>query len=96
MDIDDLFQEVQEEISSTHEFLEMRASGKLTVMGVLWTVIAALIALGSLHELWLPWVKGDYARIGLLLAGILSLLLLCYWLRKPLFRLWKMLIKPMF
>ena len=48
MDIDDLFKEVQEEISSTHEFLEMQANRRLGKMANILTGLAAIIAVGSL------------------------------------------------
>jgi hypothetical protein len=48
MDIDDLFKEVQEEISSTHEFLEMKASRRLGKIANRIACIGAVFAVGSL------------------------------------------------
>lgn len=60
MDIDDLFNEVQEEISSTHEFLEMKAMARQTSITVFLTVIAAVIALTGVSEWW--GKTGEFAR----------------------------------
>ena len=45
MDIDRLFKEVQEEITSTHEYLEMRATARLTTLGVILAFIGAFFTL---------------------------------------------------
>ena len=60
MDIDDLFKEVQEEISSTHEFLEMKAMARQTSITVSLTLIAAVIALTGVSEWW--GKTGEFAR----------------------------------
>lgn len=102
MDIDDLFKEVQEEIRSTHEFLEMKASRKLGTMANVIASIAAVAAFGSL----LPknpresiyrfvtddWSSGMISTAVLLAAGILVLSLS----KKTLSRLWRWLTKPIF
>lgn len=50
MDIDDLFSDVQNEITSTHEFLEMKASASLGTKANYIALIGAIIAVLALPE----------------------------------------------
>lgn len=50
MDIDNLFRDVRNEVTSTHEYLEMKASAKLGCMANVLAVIGVFIALFALPE----------------------------------------------
>ncbi len=60
MDVDDLFKEVQEEISSTHEFIEMRASRRMAnsscVLAFAGVIIAFVAVPQGIAYIWnQPW-----------------------------------------
>ncbi|MCI5163858.1 MAG: hypothetical protein D3917_17960, partial [Candidatus Electrothrix sp. AX5] len=93
MDIDDLFKEVQEEISSTHEFLEMRANRRLGRIANIIAVLAAVAAFGSLLSEDLrkgvfTFLAVDKSRGTLLLLAVL----LVFFRGKQIARLWRMLL----
>ncbi|WP_446011821.1 hypothetical protein [Candidatus Electrothrix sp.] len=81
MDIDDLFKEVQEEISSTHDFLEMKANRRLGKTANFIAFLAFIAAFGSLlpekpRESIFDFVTEDWSRSGIILAIVLFLSLL--------------------
>ncbi|WLE99159.1 MAG: hypothetical protein QTN59_10030 [Candidatus Electrothrix communis] len=94
MDIDELFKEVQEEISSTHEFLEMKANRRLGKIANIIAILAAVAAFGSLLSEDLR--KGVFTFLAVDKSrGVLLFLVFLFapFLGKPISRLWRPLIK---
>ena len=70
MDIDDLFRDVRDEVTSTHEYMEMEASARLGSRANLLALIGVIIASKPLFT----FVKGNYDRMVLSIALILFVL----------------------
>jgi hypothetical protein len=97
MDIDDLFKEVQEEISSTHEFLEMRANRRLGKLANIIAFLAFIAAFGSLlsedlRKNVFTYLAEDKSRGVLLLLTVLFV----FFKGKQVARLWRMLLRKFY